>query len=140
MSNTNDLYYIKQDVTQHEYEMHKYIYNLKLSGVYAPKIVSYNKKTKEMIIMKIGNMNISDWYGDSCKKISNELFDKIRQIIKTLYDNNIIYPDITGYNFIEYDDKLWIIDFEHSYFKINKRTQFVDKFINGLNRWNPEFT
>ena len=92
-----------------------------------------------MTLANINNMNISDWYGDSEKNIAPELFDKIRQIIKTLYDNNIIYPDITGYNFIECDNKLWILDFEHSYFKVNKKTQFVEKFIKGLNKWNPEF-
>ena len=94
MSN-NEKYYIKKDVTQHEVDMHQHIYDLKLPNIHAPKIVSYNKKTKEMVLVKIGNMNISDWYGAEEKNISVELFDKIRQIIKTLYDNNIAYPDIT---------------------------------------------
>jgi len=138
MSN-NEKYYIKKDVTYHEYEMHKYIYELSIPTLNVPKIVNYNKVSKEMTLVKINNMNISDWYGDSDKNISPELFDKIRQIIKTLYDNNIIYPDITGYNFIECDNKLWILDFEHSYFKVNKHTQFVEKFIKGLNKWNPNF-
>jgi len=138
MSN-NEKYYIKKDVTQHEVDMHQHIYDLKLPNIHAPKIVSYNKNTKEMVLIKIGNMNISDWYGAEEKNISVELFDQIRQIIKTLYDNNIAYPDITGYNFIEHDNKLWILDFEHSYFIKHKHTQFVEKFIKGLNKWNPAF-
>ena len=134
-----DTYYIKKDVTQHEFEMHRHIYNLHLPNLHVPEIVDYNKKTKELTLVKIDNMNISDWYGDLEKNISDVLFDKIRQIIKILYDNNIVYPDITGYNFIEYENKLWILDFEHSFFRINKHTQFVEKFINGMNKWNPEF-
>jgi tRNA A-37 threonylcarbamoyl transferase component Bud32 len=57
-----------------------------------------------------------------------------------LAENNIEYPDITGYNFIEHDNKIWIIDFEHSSF-INKtmKDPFVNKFIGGSNKWNPEF-
>jgi len=135
MSNNKDdkRFYVKNNVTQHEYSMHSHIYNLKLAGINVPEIVNYNKYTQQMILVKINNMNISDWYGELPKNISSELFDKIRHIIKTLYDNNIAYPDITGYNFIEYDNKVWIIDFEHTYFIVNKHTQFVEKFIKGLN-------
>ena len=67
------------------------------------------------------------------------LFDEIRKIIKILYTNNIMYPDITGYNFIEYDDKIWIIDFEHSKKQSKITDRFINKFINGLNKWNPKF-
>jgi len=78
-------------------------------------------------------------YGEEDWDTSPELFAKIRKIIKTLCDNNIEYPDITGYNFIEYDDKVWIIDFEHS--KISKKitNSFIKKFIKGLDGWNPDF-
>jgi len=138
--NNNEKYYIKKDVTQHEVDMHQHIYDLKLPNIHVPKIVNYNKKTREMTLLKIGNMNISDWYGAEEKNISPELFGQIRHIIKTLYDNNIVYPDITGYNFIEHDNKVWILDFEHSYFRIHKHTQFVEKLIKGVNKWNPDFT
>ena len=119
-SNTNEQYYIKKDVTQHEVDMHQYIYDLQLPNIHVPKIVNYNKTTREMTLVKIDNMNISDWYGAAEKNITPQLFDNIRQIIKTLYDNNIVYPDINGYNFIEHDNKLWILDFEHSYFRKHK--------------------
>ena len=67
-------------------------------------------------------------------------FDEIRTIIKALADNHIEYPDITGYNFIEYDKKIWIIDFEHSsIFKKTMKDPFVNKFIFGSNKWNPDF-
>ena len=56
---------------------------------------------------------------------------------------NIIYPDITGYNFIEHDNKIWIIDFEHSFFrtkdKENVNEKFVKKFIQNPLEWNPYF-
>jgi tRNA A-37 threonylcarbamoyl transferase component Bud32 len=138
-SNDDEQYYIKKNVKQHEVDMHQHIYDLELPNIHVPKIVNYNKTTKEMTLVKIDNMNISDWYGAAEKNITPQLFDNIRQIIKTLYDNNIIYPDITGYNFIEHDNKLWILDFEHSYFNNHKHTQFVKKFIKGMNKWNPNF-
>ena len=136
MENHNT-YYVKQDVKEHEYMMHKYVYDMNI--VNTPEIISYNKDTNTMVMRKIDNMCVSDMYGENSEDIDEHLFDKIRHIIKTLYDNNIMYPDITGYNFIEYDNKVWIIDFEHSK-KCNKITnRFINKFINGLNRWNPEF-
>jgi hypothetical protein len=84
-------------------------------------------------------MNISDFYGENASDISEDLFDKIREIIKKLANHYIEYPDITGYNFIEYNNKLWIIDFEHSKIIKNDLDSFVQKFINGSNEWNPNF-
>ena len=111
--------------------MQKYIYNLGIVDV--PKIYSYDKKTKRMVIQRIFNMNISDFYGEESKHISKALFKKIRNIIKTLYLNNIEYVDITGYNFIEYEDKIWVIDFEHAKYIPFERTknEFLQNFMKG---------
>ena len=129
--------YTKNNVSIHEYEMHKYIYDLNLLNI--PKIISYDADNKVLKMEKINNYNISDMYGESSENVPISIFSEIRDIINILYNNNIIYPDITGYNFIESDGKMWIIDFEHSYFIKNNIDNFVLKFINGLNQWNPQF-
>ena len=130
--------YVKQNVKEHEYKMHKLVYELNI--VNTPKIISYDKKTKTMVMEKIDNMNLSDMYGEDENMIDEYYFDEIRTIIKKLAENKIEYPDITGYNFIEYDKKIWIIDFEHSsIFKKTMKDPFVNKFIFGSNKWNPEF-
>jgi|LakMenEpi03Aug12_release.lakeMendotaPanAssembly.Ray.scaffolds.fasta_scaffold949030_2 tRNA A-37 threonylcarbamoyl transferase component Bud32 len=133
----DDLYYIKNDVELKEYEMHKHVYSLGI--VNTPKILAYDRDTKVMLMEKVDNMSISDFYGENESDITPELFKKIRKIIKTLYSNNIVYPDITGYNFIEHENSVWIIDFEHSNFKPLLRDDFVIDFIGGLDSWNPEF-
>lgn len=132
-----NMFYIKHNVSLHEYKMHKHVYDLGIVNI--PEIINYNESTKELTLRKIDNMNISDCYGDTPRKVGRDLLDNIREIIKTLYDNNIIYPDITGYNFIEYENKLWIIDFEHAYFKTKQKNLFVERFLKGSNRWNPLF-
>ena len=132
-----NMFYIKHNVSLHEYKMHKHVYDLGIVNI--PEIINYNEYTKELTLRKIDNMNISDCYGDMPRKVGRDLLDNIREIIKTLYDNNIIYPDITGYNFIEYENKLWIIDFEHAYFKTKQKNLFVERFLKGSNRWNPLF-
>ena len=132
-------HYIKENVSLNEYQIHQYVYNLNIVNI--PKIISYNEKTKQMTMVKVGKMNVSDFYGDLAENISDQLFSKIRKIIKTLYDNNILYIDITGYNFIEDEenDKLWIIDFEHATPSPKIKNDFVEKFLKGANEWNPEF-
>jgi tRNA A-37 threonylcarbamoyl transferase component Bud32 len=133
-----DVYYTKENVSLCEYKIHKYVYNLKIVNI--PKIKSYNRKTKQLKMVRVGTMSLSDYYGETEEHISEDLFGKIRNIIKTLYDHDILYIDITGYNFIENDNKLWIIDFEHATYNHPRKTDvFVEKFLEGHNGWNPEF-
>ena len=135
MDTTEISTYTKYGVKQHEYDVHKYVYNLKLEKVNVPKIISYDKQKEIMVMHKINALNLSDMFGEKSSDIDEYYFDEIRTIIKTLSDNGIEYPDITGYNFIEHDTKIWIIDFEHAHI----RDTFVDKFIQGRNKWNPRF-
>lgn len=131
------VYYTKENVSLKEYKIHTYVYDLGIVNI--PKVVSYDKKTKQMKMVRVGIMNVSDFYGADAKDISEELFDKIRSVIRTLYEHNILYIDITGYNFIECGDKLWIIDFEHARYNAKRKNKFVEKFLEGANEWNPEF-
>ncbi len=137
-------YFIKPNVAFKEFMMHEYIYNISSisDGILnVPKIIFYDTEKLEMTMEKIDNMNVADFYGEAASNIPPELFTKIREIIRFLYDNHIVYPDITGYNFIEAEGKLWIIDFEHSDFKTHKPDYFVEKFIedDDCNEWNSWF-
>jgi tRNA A-37 threonylcarbamoyl transferase component Bud32 len=133
-----DVYYTKENVSLCEYKIHKYVYNLNIVNI--PRIKSYNKKTKQMKMVRVGTMSVSDYYGETGEHIDDALFARIRNIIQTLYNHDILYIDITGYNFIENDNKLWIIDFEHATYNHPRKTDpFVEKFLEGHNGWNPEF-
>lgn len=133
--------FTKHNVGEKEYKTHKLIYNLKI--VNAPKIYSYDKKNKIMVMEKIFGMNISDEYGEDAISVPPEIFRTCQEIIKNLYNMGIGYPDITGYNFIHYNNKMYIIDFEHCSFFSNQHTKkldpFIIKFINGLCEWNPKY-
>lgn len=131
--------FVKKNVSLHEYKIHKYIYDLNI--VNCPKIISYNRKTKELVMEKINNMCIADFYGELVENIPDSIFEKIREIIITLHEHNIIYEDITGYNFIEFKDDIWIIDFEHSKIKKkNDKNNFVDLFISSKTKcWNNNY-
>lgn len=129
----------KHNVSLHEYNMHNYISHLNIVNV--PIIIYYNEKKQILKMEKIPNMSISDFYGEEYENVPNDISEKIRNIIQILKKNNIIYPDITGYNFIDYMNKIWIIDFEHSKFGFNdeQSDSFVNEFSNGLKSWNPAY-
>ena len=129
--------YTKENVSPKEYKIHKYVYDLGIVNV--PQIISYDKKTKQMKMVRIDAMNVSDFYGAEAENISEELFDTIRLVIQQLYDNNVLYIDITGYNFIEHDNKLWIIDFGDAMYNSKRKNKFLEKFLKGANEWNPAF-
>jgi tRNA A-37 threonylcarbamoyl transferase component Bud32 len=130
--------YVKQGVEMHEYKMHEYVYYLNIVNV--PKIISYNKTKKELVMEKITGSNLSDFYGEDAYNIPVYVFEQVREIIAMLTINNIMYIDITGYNFmLDKNYKLWIIDFEHATLKTEVIPDFITTFLRGANEWNEEF-
>ena len=128
----------KNNVEPEEYQMYKHVQDLNIINI--PPILNYNKETKVLETVNIDNMNVSDQYGEEPDEVPIEVFDKIRYMINKLYEYNIIYPDITGYNFIKEGSLVWIIDFEHAHFitKTENLSNYpnIVKFMDGENIWN----
>jgi tRNA A-37 threonylcarbamoyl transferase component Bud32 len=61
----------------------------------------------------------------------------MQQIIRTLFQKGIYYPDITGYNFIESKKGVYLIDFGHA--SQSEIDPFIYQFINGECTWNHRF-
>lgn len=140
MENENHIF-TKKNVCLREYKIHKYVYGLsELYGFHVPRPYSYNHKTKEFKMHRLPNMNISDLYGDSCENVPEYVFEEIRKIIILLSKHDVYYPDITGYNFVEYNGHIWILDFGHASIKKKITDPFVLNFMEGLCEWNPEFS
>jgi RIO-like serine/threonine protein kinase len=109
-------------------------------------LASYNEVKKEytgeVTMEHLDALCLADMYTDDPEKIPAEIWEKIRNIVRILYnDEGIEYIDITGYNFIEKDNKIYIIDFGDA--KYTKKTEkinwFLEEFLNGYNGWNPDF-
>lgn len=130
----------KKNVSFHEFMMHTYVQEQNFDFV--PHWLSYDYETGTMLIQKIDQMNVADMYGSDFFSVPESIVKQMRKIIASLYDKNIVYPDITPYNFIEdKEGKVWIIDFEHSFFKGAPEgdATFVEAFINGEESWNEAF-
>jgi len=117
---------------------------------FTPKITDFKLTYDELNKEYVGNITmehldalcLADMYSDDPTKIPTVIWDKIRVILQILYNKEgIEYIDITGYNFIEKDNKIYIIDFGDA--KYSKKTEpidsFLQDFLNGYNGWNPEF-
>ena len=137
-----DLYFIKHNVEQHEFLMHHYVYNLNILNV--PKIYEYNSIQKILVMENINGKNLSYNWGEKATDIPSELFQKVIEIVQTLVKHQIIYPDLTGYNFVQDSTtygKIWIIDFEHSSLMKSKKINNIHimNICNGKQVWNPDF-
>lgn len=164
MNFTETYYHVKENVYTKEYRIYKYLNNMDLKFI--PKLYSYDKEKKILKTQRINGLTIADLYGEDFCKVPKEIVKQIRKIIRYLYNIGIIYPDITGYNFIQDKQKrIWILDFEHSFYinkYINQTTieatnlhddseeciikdkdehlDFVDKFcFEDEQSWNPYF-
>ena len=143
--------FIKDNVSENEYFIHEWVYyliqnnskskenNIKIN---VPKIYNYDISNKKLTMQKIYGDNLSNIYGEDIENIPKNLIVIIRKTINLMNSYLVEYPDITGYNFmLDKNENLWIIDFGHAMCRnIQEPTDnFVQDFINGINKWNPEF-
>ena len=127
----------KKNVSLEEYNIYRHVELLNIVNI--PQFISYDYVNGTLNTQKIDNMCLADYYGDDFNSFPKWIIDEIRAIIKTLNNNGIYYPDITGYNFIEWDDRIWIIDFGHAHMEKMYRDPFILAFIEGHNGWNPKY-
>lgn len=122
-----------------EIELQTYISN---KYDFCPKIKSYKhyKDKTEIIMEHLNGYCLADIYGDEGKTLPNE----IREIINILfYEEGIEYIDITPYNFIKKNNKVYIIDFGDAYWNENNgiiRNWFLKEFLEeNVNDYNVDF-
>jgi tRNA A-37 threonylcarbamoyl transferase component Bud32 len=107
---------------------------------YSPKV--FEVTNTEIYMEDLLAPCLADQYGDEPGDIPDWIWDSIRTIVTALYNfEDIEYVDITPYNFIEKEDKIYIIDFGHARYRSTKRPMnwFLQEFLDGENSWNPDF-
>ena len=143
---TKTIYYsdyekkVKKADVEREVELQMVASNLGLS----PKIISvtYDLDHATIQMEDLQELCIADKYGEEFSILSPHIIFQIRLIVNTLFENEgIEYIDITPYNFIEKNNKVYIIDFGHAHYRTpgKKTNWFLKDFLNGMNSWNPDF-
>jgi tRNA A-37 threonylcarbamoyl transferase component Bud32 len=96
---------------------------------------------KSIRMENLREMCIADKYGEQVRMIPQWIRKEIVEILWTLYaDLGIQYVDVTPYNFIEKDGRVWIVDFGHAH-----DNETLDPYLERifdtwrLSRWNPRF-
>jgi len=117
---------------------------LKIAGAHgiAPNVIAvdYNRDSCEITMDKISGELLADKYGDDPRAIPPGIWKQIHKILLLLYKSEgIEYIDITPYNFIECDDKVFIIDFGDAHYRGKEQNWFLKEFLGGDFSWNPDF-
>jgi len=105
----------------------------------SPAVLKTDNKT--FIEMElIGDMALAYKYGYDVDELPNTVRQQVYDLVYTLYQHGIQYVDITPYNFIEHDGKVWIIDFGHASNRKRLAPYLRRLFNEGyLHEWNADF-
>jgi tRNA A-37 threonylcarbamoyl transferase component Bud32 len=110
----------------------------------SPEIIETDSQT--FIKMEdLGEMCIADKYGEKIDDIPDHIRRDIWNILWTLYSCcNIEYVDVTPYNFIEKDGRVWVIDYGHAkYIKRGNVDEWLHHVLSDeqmtLTEWNAHF-
>lgn len=111
---------------------------------FCPKIHDhiYHANECHITMEDLEELCLADKYGDSIDDIPDWIWKQIVEILRTIYyEEGIEYIDITPYNFIEKDKKVFIIDFGHAYYvhPSKKTNWFLKDVLDGHKGWNPDF-
>lgn len=109
---------------------------------FSPKIFLVTEYSDKLLITmeNLGKNSLYEKYGDDPNNIPAWIWDSIRFMLRVLHtEEGIEYIDITPYNFIEKNDKIYIIDFGHAKYYDGNPNWFLDDFLKGYNGWNPDF-
>jgi len=105
----------------------------------APKVILTDYKTF-IKMEKIPEMCVADKYGEDISNIPEWIMLAIYDILYILYHEcDIQYVDVTPYNFIEHEGRVWVIDFGDA--KPVKKDWYLQEVLeNGcIDKWNPDF-
>jgi tRNA A-37 threonylcarbamoyl transferase component Bud32 len=108
----------------------------------SPKVRSVIKHSDHWILEmdKLDGCSLADEYGDNPEDIPNWIWEEIRFLLILLFENNIQYQDITPYNFMKVDEKIFVIDFGDAYYHDDSEVNwFLQEFFDGNNSWNPDY-
>lgn len=111
---------------------------------FSPKImnVEYDDDICKIVMEDIDAECLANTYGDDPEEIPLWIWDQIRTMITTLYEHEgIEYVDITPYNFIEKDNRIYMIDFGDAKYRNDEEPidWFLHEFMEGENYWNPDY-
>jgi len=109
---------------------------------FSPRILNVEKQVDKWIVAMedVEEECLASHYGDDPKNVPKWIWDEIRRMVEFLYDEEEIeYRDVTPYNFIAKDGRIYMIDFGDAKYKCSEKDWFLNEFLDGENYWNPDY-
>ena len=134
--------FVKRVSTDEDYENEIELQRIASSYGFSPRILETEIIDEECLITmeNFGDRTLAKIYGTEATDIPLEVWNAIRSILTILYEvEGIEYPDITPYNFMEVDEKIYIIDFGDAKYRFGEPNWFLAEFMDGENSWNPDY-
>ena len=134
--------FVKRVSTDEDYENEIELQRIASSYGFSPRILETEILDEECLITmeNFGDRTLANIYGTEATDIPLEVWNAIRSILTILYEvEGIEYPDITPYNFMEVDEKIYIIDFGDAKYRFGEPNWFLAEFMDGENSWNPDY-
>jgi RIO-like serine/threonine protein kinase len=105
----------------------------------APKVIDTDYRT--FVEMEhLDELCIADKYGENINNIPTDIQEQILDILWMLYNEcGILYLDVTPYNFIEKDGKVYVIDFGDAKQGGELNEYLQDLFDTWKLKWNEDF-
>jgi RIO-like serine/threonine protein kinase len=105
---------------------------------HVPAIIDFNNGILTMERLE-GASTIFELHGDQEEDVPDAIWDEIHRIVRILYEENIVYHDITSFNFMynPATDVVYIVDFGHC---SQEPDNYVEEFVyRHLKLWNADF-
>ena len=91
-----------------------------------------------ILMERIDGKTLAELYGEDYDDVPKEIQREVKHIIKTLFINDIHYVDVTPYNFILRDDRVYLVDFGHAH-EVPVNYYLKEFLLNRAKCWNPDF-
>lgn len=145
-----DAAFVKRDVTVQEALLQSEAFDMLPNNV--PRVLNYQLEGPNvgtLTMRAIQGDNLANLFGDDGADMTNALWYQVRRLLRVLYEGGVILPDITGYNFMLDNGKVWVFDFGHAVRRVpglirdadvETDNWFVRNFVlAGPNGFNTDF-
>lgn len=105
---------------------------------HVPHITGYSNGVLSMEALA-GASTIAELWGEDECDVPTGIWNEIHRLVGILYEETIVYHDITSYNFMynAETDRVYIIDFEHCSQDLDDS---IEQFVYSKSRmWNVDF-
>ncbi len=91
-----------------------------------------------ILMERLEGVPLANVYGEDYDDLPEDIKKEVHHILKMLFLNDIHYVDVTPYNFLLCDERIYLVDFGHA--SIVPVNYYLKEFlVNRMNSWNTDF-